>query len=106
MPSTPCPAPGDGIGADRAGSGEALYGNFPLDNQRGDTYGPVLYYAYVPFEALLPGNQWDALQFRFGGIAAVSLLARVRQARLGTPRAPARRELADEGEGEIAFEVS
>ena len=28
------------IGADHFGSGEAVYGNFPLDNQRGDTYGP------------------------------------------------------------------
>ena len=40
------------IGADRVGEG--IYGNFPVDNARGDTYGPVLYYAYVPFEALLP----------------------------------------------------
>ena len=50
------------IGADHFGSGEAVYGNFPLDNQRGDTYGPVLYYAYVPFEALLPWRGgWDGL---------------------------------------------
>ena len=48
------------IGADHFGSGQAVYGNFPLDNQRGDTYGPVLYYAYVPFEALLPWRGgWD-----------------------------------------------
>ncbi len=50
------------IGADHFGSGQAVYGNFPLDNQRGDTYGPVLYYAYVPFEALLPWRGgWDGL---------------------------------------------
>ena len=50
------------IGADHFGSGQAVYGNFPLDNPRGDTYGPVLYYAYVPFEALLPWRGgWDDL---------------------------------------------
>ena len=50
------------IGADRFGSGEPVYGNFPVDNSRGDTYGPVLYYAYVPFEALLPwSGTWDDL---------------------------------------------
>ena len=50
------------IGADRFGSGEAVYGNFPVDSSRGDTYGPVLYYAYVPFEALLPwSGRWDDL---------------------------------------------
>ena len=41
------------IGADRSAPARRLYGNFPLDNPRGDTYGPVLYEAYVPFEALL-----------------------------------------------------
>ena len=34
--------------------GEPLYGGFPSDNQHGDTYGPVDYYAYVPFEQALP----------------------------------------------------
>ena len=33
---------------------ERLYGDFPADNQHGDTYGPVNYYAYVPFEQALP----------------------------------------------------
>ena len=42
------------IGADHFGARPAVYGHFPPDNAHGDTYGPVLYYAYVPFEALLP----------------------------------------------------
>jgi Glycosyltransferase family 87 len=52
------------IGADRAVDGAPLYGEgaFPDDNQFGDTYGPVNYYAYVPFEQLLPwSGTWDEL---------------------------------------------
>ena len=41
------------VGADHFGAGQPVYGHFPPDIARGDTYGPVLYYAYVPFEALL-----------------------------------------------------
>ena len=63
------------IGADRFSSGEAVYGNFPLDNRRGDTYGPVLYYAYVPFEALLPWRGgWDALPAAHAAAVAFDLL--------------------------------
>ena len=50
------------IGADQLTGGGALYGNFPPDNAHGDTYGPVVYAAYAPFEALLPwGGSWDDL---------------------------------------------
>jgi len=50
------------IGADRLTSGERLYGAFPLDNARGDTYGPVTYLAYVPFELAFPwSGTWDDL---------------------------------------------
>jgi hypothetical protein len=52
------------IGADRITSGEAIYGEsaFPDDNPLGDTYGPASYYAYVPFELLLPwSGGWDDL---------------------------------------------
>src|SRR4051812_18549278 len=42
------------IGADKLTHGQALYGSFPTDNPHGDTYGPVTYAAYVPFEQLLP----------------------------------------------------
>ena len=46
------------IGADRITHGQTLYGEgeFPDDNRFGDTYGPANYYAYVPFELVLP---WD-----------------------------------------------
>jgi hypothetical protein len=52
------------IGADRIVHGEPLYGEgeFPDDNRFGDTYGPVNYYAYVPFELVLPwSGEWDEL---------------------------------------------
>jgi Glycosyltransferase family 87 len=52
------------IGADRVVGGEPLYGEgvFPDDNPFGDTYGPVNYYAYVPFELALPwSGEWDEL---------------------------------------------
>lgn len=46
------------IGADRTTHGEPFYGEgaFPEDNPQGDTYGPLNYLIYVPFEAILP---WD-----------------------------------------------
>src|SRR5215210_4309711 len=49
-------------GADRIARGDPVYGAFPVDNQHGDTYGPVLYAAYVPFEQALPSSgRWDDL---------------------------------------------
>jgi hypothetical protein len=50
------------IGADRITHGEQLWGNFPKDNEHGDTYGPVNYAAYVPFELAFPwSGRWDDL---------------------------------------------
>ncbi len=50
------------VGADRLAHGEALYDNFPTDVSQGDTYGPVNYYAYVPFERIWPwSGSWDDL---------------------------------------------
>ena len=50
------------IGADRLTHGQPLYGHFPSDNVHGDTYGPVVYEAYVPFEQLAPWHgTWDDL---------------------------------------------
>jgi hypothetical protein len=50
------------VGADRVAHGEPLYDNFPEDVSRGDTYGPVNYYAYVPFELIWPwSGTWDDL---------------------------------------------
>ena len=40
------------IGADKLLHGQPLYGHWPRDNAAGDTYGPVNYYAYVPFRAI------------------------------------------------------
>jgi glycosyl transferase family 87 len=50
------------IGADRVAHGRPLYGHFPSDDPYGDTYGPVAYYAYVPFELIWPWHgHWDDL---------------------------------------------
>jgi hypothetical protein len=50
------------IGADRIADRKPIYGNFPDDDQSGDTYGPVAYYAYVPFEQTFPwSGTWDDL---------------------------------------------
>jgi len=50
------------IGADRIADGTRIYGNFPKDNEHGDTYGPVNYVSYVPFEQIWPwSGVWDDL---------------------------------------------
>ncbi len=50
------------IGADHLAHGQAIWGGFPSDNAFGDTYGPFNYYAYVPFELVLPwSGSWDDL---------------------------------------------
>jgi hypothetical protein len=50
------------VGADRVAHGEPIYDNFPKDVSQGDTYGPVNYYAYVPFERIWPwSGSWDDL---------------------------------------------
>src|SRR4051812_30014941 len=55
------------IGADRIADGRTLYGNFPKDNEHGDTYGPVNYVAYVPFEQAMPwSGRWDDLPAAHG----------------------------------------
>jgi hypothetical protein len=82
------------IGADTIADGEALYGGFPQDNRAGDTYGPVSYYAYVPFEQLLPwSGDWDdlpaahaaAIFFELGTLAGLFILGRrLRQDEEGT----------------------
>jgi hypothetical protein len=47
--------------------GEPLYGNFPEDIHSGDTYGPVNYAAYVPFEVVWPyTGEWDDLPAAHG----------------------------------------
>jgi hypothetical protein len=51
------------IGADRIEHGHGLYGGkFRSDNEHGDTYGPVNYLLYVPFEQVLPfDGKWADL---------------------------------------------
>jgi hypothetical protein len=50
------------VGADKIMDGDPLYGNWPTNNQHGDTYGPVNYLLYIPFEQLLPwSGSWDEL---------------------------------------------
>jgi hypothetical protein len=50
------------IGADKIAHGHDLYGGWPTDDPSGDTYGPVNYLAYVPFERIWPWHgTWDDL---------------------------------------------
>ena len=73
------------IGGDLLSSGRTLYGNFPVDIANGDTYGPLSYLAYVPFELAFPwSGSWDdlpaahaaAIFFDLATIAALFLLGR------------------------------
>lgn len=64
------------IGADRLMDGTPLYGRWPADNGSGDTYGPVNYYAYVPFEQIFPwSGSWDDLPAAHAAAVAFDLLA-------------------------------
>ncbi len=64
------------IGADRLIDGSELYGAFPSDNASGDTYGPVAYLAYVPFEqALTWSGRWDDLPAAHAAAIGFDLLA-------------------------------
>jgi len=55
------------VGADRIADGEPIYGDFPEDVSQGDTYGPVNYLAYVPFEQIWPwSGTWDDLPAAHG----------------------------------------
>jgi len=50
------------IGANKLIHDQPLYGNWPKDNASGDTYGPVAYYAYVPFRVIFGWSGiWDDL---------------------------------------------
>ncbi len=64
------------IGADRIVDGDRLYGEgFSQDVERGDTYGPLSYLAYVPFEQALPwSGSWDDLPAAHGAAIAFDLL--------------------------------
>ena len=63
------------IGAHKLLHGQNLYGNWPLDNPDGDTYGPVNYYAYVPFRAIFGwSGSWDSLPAGHAAAIAFDLL--------------------------------
>jgi hypothetical protein len=63
------------IGADRLADGDKLWGAFPKDNEHGDTYGPVTYAAYVPFEQVLPwSGRWDDLPAAHAAAVTFDLL--------------------------------
>jgi hypothetical protein len=62
------------VGADRISHGEPVYDNFPTDVSQGDTYGPVNYLAYVPFERIWPwSGSWDDLPAAHGAAVAFDL---------------------------------
>jgi hypothetical protein len=64
------------IGADRIVDGDNLYGKgFSSDVEHGDTYGPMNYLLYVPFEQALPwSGRWDDLPAAHGAAIAFDLL--------------------------------
>ncbi len=64
------------VGADRIAHGEPIYGNFPDDISSGDTYGPVSYLAYVPFELVWPwSGEWDDLPAAHGAAVLFDIAA-------------------------------
>ncbi|HMJ95761.1 MAG TPA: hypothetical protein VK486_07905 [Thermoleophilaceae bacterium] len=64
------------VGADRIVDGDQLYGpGFSVDVERGDTYGPVNYLLYVPFEQAVPwSGRWDSLPAAHGAAISFDLL--------------------------------
>jgi hypothetical protein len=64
------------IGADRIADGDSLYGaGFSNDVEHGDTYGPVNYLLYVPFEQALGwSGSWDGLPAAHGAALFFDLL--------------------------------
>jgi hypothetical protein len=64
------------IGAQRIVDGKPLYGGYPADNEHGDTYGPVNYEAYVPFEQAFGwSGTWDDLPAAHAAAIVFDLLA-------------------------------
>jgi hypothetical protein len=64
------------IGAEKIVDGKALYGSFPTENEHGDTYGPVNYEAYVPFEQIFGwSGTWDDLPASHAAAIVFDVLA-------------------------------
>ncbi len=63
------------IGADRIEHGATPYGTMPSDCGSCDTYGPLNYIAYVPFEIAQPWTgKWDQLGAAHGAATAFDVL--------------------------------
>jgi hypothetical protein len=64
------------IGAHKLVHGQPLYGRgWPGNDASGDTYGPVNYYAYVPFERIFPwSGRWDDLPAAHAAAVVFDLL--------------------------------
>ena len=63
------------IGSHRLLHGHALYGAWPSDNSNGNTYGPMAYFAYVPFTAIFGwSGTWDSLPAAHAAAIAFDLL--------------------------------
>ena len=86
------------IGADRIADGDGLYGpGFADAVEHGDTYGPLTYLTYVPFEQVLPwSGAWDDLPAAHGAAIAFDLLTLLGLLALGRRlrAGPAGRELS------------
>jgi hypothetical protein len=64
------------IGAQRITHDRALYGNYPIDNEHGDTYGPVNYETYIPFQQIFGwSGRWDDLPAAHAAAIVFDLLA-------------------------------
>jgi hypothetical protein len=64
------------VGAQRIAHDRPLYGGYPSDNEHGDTYGPVNYETYIPFQQLLGwSGRWDDLPAAHGAAIVFDLLA-------------------------------
>jgi hypothetical protein len=64
------------IGASRIVHGDPLYGHWPSDNEHGDTYGPVAYESYVPFQQIFGwSGSWDDLPAAHAAAIVFDLLA-------------------------------
>jgi hypothetical protein len=82
------------IGADKIIHGDAIYGDhaFPQDNSQGDTYGPVNYAAYVPFNLIFGySGHWDTLPAAHAASIFFDLAAVVGLFFLGKQLRPGRR---------------
>jgi hypothetical protein len=76
------------VGADRIAHGEELY---VANDVHGDTYGPVNYLAYVPFELAFPWDgTWDSVPAAHAAAITFDLLTIVGLMLLGTTLRPGR----------------